>query len=144
MFILGLGVSLWRWRNPAYAFLIIWFVVGILPTLVTGPTANTTRNIGVMTAVYTLPAIGFIFIKVWLTNRWGQKAAQLAGILGIIWILFIAAVTVRDYYGRWAQDPKVQDAYQGNLVRSLDYLDSLEAVTRVGRIPTPNHIMRKA
>ena len=128
MFILGLGVSLWRWRNPAYAFLIIWFAVGIFPTLVTGPTANTTRNIGAMTAVYTLPAIGFIFIKVWLTNRLGQKAAQLAGILGIIWILFIAAVTVRDYYGRWAQDPKVQDAYQANLVRSLDYLDSLEAV----------------
>ena len=127
MFLLGLGVCFWRWRKPAYAFLIIWFAVGILPSLVTGPTANTTRNIGAMTAVYALPAIGFMSMRGWLSNRWGQRAAQLAGVLGVIWVLFIAVVTIRDYFGRWAQDPVVRAAYQGNLVRSLDYLNSLEA-----------------
>jgi 4-amino-4-deoxy-L-arabinose transferase-like glycosyltransferase len=126
MFLIGLGVCLWRWRKPACAFLIIWFAVGILPSLITGPTANTTRNSGAMTAVYILPALGFITLKGWLSYRWGKRAAQVAGAFGLIWILFITGVTVRDYFNRWAGDPDVRAAYQQNLVQSLDYLDSLD------------------
>jgi hypothetical protein len=127
MFLIGLGVCLWRWRKPAYAFLIIWFALGILPSLITGPTANSTRNSGAMTAVYILPALGFITLKGWLSIRWGKRAAQVAGAFGFIWILFITGVTVRDYFSRWAGDPDVRAAYQQNLVQSLDYLDSLDA-----------------
>src|SRR5690606_24115482 len=41
---LGLAVCLWRWRRPLHAFLLLWFLTSIIPSLVTGPTANTTRN----------------------------------------------------------------------------------------------------
>ncbi len=58
-FVVGLGVCLWRWRRPAYAFLLLWFAVGIVPSLVTGPTANTTRNLAALPAVFLLPAVGF-------------------------------------------------------------------------------------
>ncbi|MGD2077089.1 MAG: phospholipid carrier-dependent glycosyltransferase, partial [Chloroflexota bacterium] len=59
-FLVGLGLALWRWRKPAYAFLLIWIGVGILPSLITGPVANTTRNLGALPALYILPAIGFM------------------------------------------------------------------------------------
>ena len=59
-FVIGLGVCLARWRRPAYAFLLLWFAVGILPSLVTGPTANTTRNLAALPAVFLIPAIGLI------------------------------------------------------------------------------------
>ncbi len=59
-FVMGLAVCLRRWRQPAYAFLLLWFAIGILPSLVTGPTANTTRNLAALPAVFLLPAIGFV------------------------------------------------------------------------------------
>jgi hypothetical protein len=49
-----------RWRRPAYAFLLLWFLTGIIPSLVTGPTANTTRNAAAMPAVYLITAVGLI------------------------------------------------------------------------------------
>jgi hypothetical protein len=59
-FVAGLMVALWRWRKPAYAFLLLWFVAGIIPSLLTGATANTTRNAGAMPATYLLAATGFV------------------------------------------------------------------------------------
>jgi hypothetical protein len=59
-FIAGLVVCLARRRRPAYAFLLLWFAVGILPSLVTGPTANTTRNLAALPAVFLIPAVGFV------------------------------------------------------------------------------------
>ncbi len=60
LFVVGLGVCLWRWRRPAYAFLLLWFAAGILPSLITGPTANTTRNLAALPAVFLIPAVGFV------------------------------------------------------------------------------------
>jgi hypothetical protein len=55
-FVLGLAVCLWRGRRPVYAFLLLWFLTGIIPSLVTGPTANTTRNMAALPAVYLIVA----------------------------------------------------------------------------------------
>lgn len=59
-FVAGLLVCLRRWRRPVYAFLLLWFAAGILPSLVTGPTANTTRNLAALPAVFLIPAVGFV------------------------------------------------------------------------------------
>ena len=121
-FLIGIVVCLWRWRKPAYAFLIIWFVVGITPSIVTGATANTTRNIAAMSATYLLPAVGFLGLFNWVNDRWGRPAKRVAAGAGILWLLAVALVTGRDYFARWAGDPDVRAAYQQNLVQSLNYL----------------------
>ena len=59
-FVIGLVVCLARRRRPAYAFLLLWFAVGILPSIITGPTANTTRNLAALPAVFLIPAVGFV------------------------------------------------------------------------------------
>ncbi|MGW8318014.1 MAG: ArnT family glycosyltransferase [Candidatus Promineifilaceae bacterium] len=120
-FVAGLIVSLWRWRRPAYAFLLIWFGVGILPSLITGPTANTTRNLGAMPAVYLLPAVGFVALAGWSLARWGQRLRPAVVGLLAIWLLWAGATTVRDYFMRWAQSPDVRAAYQHTLVKALAY-----------------------
>ena len=75
-FIIGLIVSLWRWRQPAYAFLLLWFATGIIPSLVTGSTANTTRNLAALPAVYLLPAVGFVFLARALAKRFQPFTAH--------------------------------------------------------------------
>ena len=74
LFIVGLGVCLWRWRRPTYAFLLLWFAAGILPSLITGPTANTTRNLAALPAVFLIPAIGFVALMG--KTRIDQEAAH--------------------------------------------------------------------
>lgn len=126
-FVLGVAVCLWRRRSPVYAFLLLWFVVGIAPSLITGPTANTTRNLAALPAVYLLAAVGFAAPATWLigrvaadSRRWATVAA---GALALGWVVWAGWVSATDYFQRWGRSAEVRDAYQQTLVQSLDTVD---------------------
>lgn len=121
-FLGGLVVCLWRIRQPAYAFVLIWFVVGIVPSLVTGPEANTTRNLAALAPTYVLAAIGFMTVATLTTIRWGRPARIASAAILVLWLFFAGLTTIVDYYIRWAQSPDVRAAYQHTLVEALDYL----------------------
>jgi hypothetical protein len=127
LFLVGLGLTLWRWRRPAYAFLLIWFGIGILPSLITGPEANTTRNLGALPAVFLLPAVGFAGLTESAVRRWGKPARRLAVGAAFAWLLLVLSFSARDYFNRWAESPDVRAAYQQNLTQALDYLQGLGA-----------------
>ena len=121
-FVVGILVCLWRWQRPSYTFILLWFGIGILPSLITGPTANTTRNLAALVPVFILPAIGFAAIAQWLyaqprIPRWLPTAAA------AIWLLFAGGSASRDYFVAWAQSPDVRGAYQRNLIETLAYLE---------------------
>lgn len=131
-FLIGMAVSLWRWRQPAYAFLLIWFIVGILPSLVTGPEANTTRNLGALAPVYLLPAVGFtaaLSLR-WRPARpgpgiaWPGRFARSPALLLAGWLLFVGSTTGSDYFLRWAEAAEVRAAYQQTTVTALATLAS--------------------
>ena len=121
-FLIGLLVSLGRWRNPAYAFLLLWFATGIIPSLVTGSTANTTRNLAALPAVYLLPAVGFVFVGQITARRFNLSQRLVLSIGAAVWLLLVAFITARDYFGRWAGAVDVRGAYQHTLVEELGYL----------------------
>ncbi len=72
-FVAGVVVCLWRWRQPVYAFLLLWLIIGLVPSLITGPTANTTRNLAALPAVYLTAAVGFVGPAAWLAARWPRE-----------------------------------------------------------------------
>lgn len=109
---LGIAVCLWHWRKPPYAFLLLWFGVGILPSLVTGPTANTTRNLAALPAIFILPALGFTFLSAKLPTT-ARNAVLL------LWLPLLVFVNSRDYFVRWGESPEVRGAYQHTLVEML-------------------------
>jgi 4-amino-4-deoxy-L-arabinose transferase-like glycosyltransferase len=126
-FLIGVGVCFWRWRRPAYFFLLLWFLVGIAPSLITGPTANTTRNVGAYSATFLLPAVGF-----WHSARYFQqrlrpsrqaKIRPVLGGLALLWLLLVLVGTVRDYFLVWGQSPEVRAAYQSTLIAGLESLE---------------------
>ena len=123
LFLIGIGVCLWRWRRPAYAFLLLWFVVGIAPSLITGPTANTTRNVGAMPAAFLLPAVGFSALAQQVVARLRPWPRTAAVIVAVAWLALAAWITINDYFVQWAQSPHVRGAYQHTLVRQLHLLD---------------------
>ena len=125
-FIIGLIVSLWRWRQPAYAFLLLWFATGIIPSLVTGPTANTTRNLAALPAVYLLPAVGFVFAGRYLANRFQLSQRNVLSIGAVAWLAVVGFVSARDYFQHWGDSAEVRGAYQHTLVEELAYLEGRE------------------
>jgi 4-amino-4-deoxy-L-arabinose transferase-like glycosyltransferase len=125
-FILGLLVCGWRWKRPSYTFVLLWFGVGILPSLITGPTANTTRNLAALAPVFILPGIGFATAVHWLKSRWPQRPTWLPGAAAAAWLLFAGGVAAFDYFVAWAQSPDVRGAYQVNTVEMLSYLEGID------------------
>ena len=140
-FIVGLAVCLWRWRRPVYAFLLLWFLTGIIPSLVTGPTANTTRNMAALPAVYLIVAVGFV-VTLSVLRRKGERekggkgegastsspllpfspsAITLTALVFLIWVAFVSS---RDYFIRWGQSAEVRGAYQHTLVTALDHVQA--------------------
>ena len=141
-FLGGLVVCLRRVRQPAYAFVLIWFGVGILPSLVTGPEANTTRNLAALAPTYILAAIGFMTVAALTTKRWGRPARIASAAILALWLFFAGLTTIVDYYIHWAQSPDVRAAYQHTLVEALDYLagQSANQTTVISTIyPGPAH-----
>jgi hypothetical protein len=122
-FLIGIVVCLRRWRQPAFALLLLWFGIGILPSLITGPTANTTRNMGALAATYLLPAVGFVSAGKWVSDRFRLERRQLIHGLAALWLVGLTFLTASDYFQRWAESPDVRAAYQHTLVEALDYLD---------------------
>ncbi|MEZ4518507.1 MAG: phospholipid carrier-dependent glycosyltransferase [Chloroflexota bacterium] len=126
-FVVGIGVCLWRWRKPVYAFLLLWFLIGIAPSLITGPTANTTRNLAALPTVYLIAAVGFAAPATWLAARFAPDARRWAtiaiGALAVGWVLWAGWQSAGDYFVRWGQSPEVRGAYQHTLVESLAYLE---------------------
>ncbi len=125
-FIIGLAVCLWRWKRPSYIFVLLWFLVGIIPSLITGSTANTTRNIAALPAAFIIPAVGFVTLARLLAQRFGisRRAVILVG--SIVWLLFAGLVATRDYFQIWGQSAEVRGAYQHTLIEELGYLNEKE------------------
>lgn len=140
-FLAGIFISLWRWKRPSYAFLLLWFGVGIIPSLITGATANTTRNLAALPAVYLLPAVGFWGMGDWLAARFPRiKPAWLTSAVAV-WLLLAGGISARDYFVRWGQSAEVRDAYQHTLAEEVTWLreNGTTAVLMSSIYPGPAH-----
>lgn len=124
LFLLGLAISLTRWRRPAYAFSLIWFLVGISPSLVTGATASTTRSIGALPIVFLFPALAVVVGLRSIRAHYGLLPARVAGICAVGLIIITAAVSARDYFVRWGESADVRAAYQHTLIQISKYVES--------------------
>ena len=101
-FLLGLGWCLWHWRRrPAAAFLLLWQLVMLIPTILAEDAPHFLRAAGILPGAVFFPAIGLGLLWQWarlpVLARRGIVVALLAGSL---------ALTVRDYT-RYAHQPDV-------------------------------------
>jgi hypothetical protein len=117
--LLGLVTCLVRWRHPPYLFALLWLIIGILPSLVTGPEANTTRNLGALPAAYMLPALGLTAAlgRAHLRGSWRRWTWVAAS----LWLILATFLATRDYFAVWSQRPDVRAAYQRTLTEALTY-----------------------
>jgi len=132
LFVVGIGLSVARWRQPASAFSLAWLLVGISPSLVTGPSAFTTRSIAALPIVFLFPALAAVAGTRWVRERWGSRVAWIVG-LALTGVLLVSGISsVADYFVTWGESPHTRAAYQHTLVETAEYLDARQEGGTVG------------
>ena len=119
----GIVICLLRMHRPGYAMALLWFAVGISPSLVTGAAASTTRSITALPVTFLFPAIAAITGVRWIAARWGYQARRIAGGLLIAFVIASGALSMRDY-SAWGRRPDVRAAYLHTVVQTAEYLDA--------------------
>ena len=109
----GLLIALWRWRDPRYAFVFIWFFISLAPGMLSQPAPNSTRTLGVQTVLFTLIGIAVAAI----IRRYPQKIVVAAFAVlfafNLIW-------TTHDYFTVWPSLPDTRFWHQSGLKAVAD------------------------
>ncbi len=108
-FYAGLFIALFRIRQPAYAFVLIWLVVGLIPSAITPQAPSTVRLIGAMPVVYILPGLAVHELLNYGRHP-GTDHPRLATFLRLLIVAFLTAVlllnavdTITDGFVLWSQ-----------------------------------------
>jgi hypothetical protein len=116
LFYAGLVIALWRIRQPAYAFALIWLAVGLIPSAITPQAPSTVRLVGAMPVVYVL--VGLAVNMGWrvASGEWRVTRHPLPAtrhplpatrylFLPLLALLLAGNIvrTVRDGFVRWPQ-----------------------------------------
>jgi hypothetical protein len=124
LFLVGLGLCLRRWWEPACAFSLIWFLIGISPSLVTGAAASTTRSIAALPVVFLFPAKAVAAGVRWAGEHWGTRESSLVATAFAGLVLVTGTSSAVDYFVSWGESPHTRAAYQHTLVETAAYLDT--------------------
>jgi len=124
----GLIVALARLRRPAlqsapYAFLLIWWLVMLVPDFITGESPHFLRNIGALPPTHIFWGLGILSLGTWLVSRMPVAARRLALPLLALYLVISGWFTVRDYFGRWASDAEARAIYGADFTEVAHYLE---------------------
>jgi 4-amino-4-deoxy-L-arabinose transferase-like glycosyltransferase len=129
LFYLGVIVSLFRVRRPAYQLLLIWLPVMLIPDILSIGTPSFWRTVGALTPIYLMPAIGadslWERVEHWARrfDRRGLVTGLVLPVVVVVGLAFVGADTWRDYFGEWARSPQVLHTYEADLAAAARYLN---------------------
>lgn len=126
----GLLLCLWRWRKPAYLFLVTALAVLYLPALLSVPPVHALRLSALLPIYYVIFALGLAQLVGWgvsgrLKNPVRGRQIGAAIVVGIL--LVELGLTVFDYFDRWAGREETYVEYNAPLV---DFVEHVADVTR--------------
>ncbi|MBI4118821.1 MAG: glycosyltransferase family 39 protein [Parcubacteria group bacterium] len=144
-FLIGLFYTLRHIKSPSNFFLILWFLVMLLPNFLAPEGApHALRALGAMPAVFILSAVGLSRFYNWLQNKLNRSAGDsnnklLSGKvkrikreLAIFSFLFLAWVGLweyKTYFVVWSNKLEVVDNFDTRLTHIADYLNQLDSKT---------------
>ena len=138
LFIIGVAIAGWRWRQPQYGFLLIWLIGALIPSSLSShappelasDAPSSIRNILGLTAVFVFPALALTVGARWLSRRvQGLRVlSRDIALLPLAAILLVSSLgcTVIDYFRRWSTREDVRYLYQSDLTAVGHWLDTME------------------
>jgi hypothetical protein len=148
LFYAGVALACYRWRRPQYALALMWLLVGVLPSMITGVSASGTRAVALLPVLHLFPAVAVTASLRWIRAHWPplppdpQAPRSPVGVRPIttsrktraislfivhcslvILPVLAAARTYRDYFTVWANARDVRVAYHTTLFEIAQDLD---------------------
>ncbi|UCC62708.1 MAG: glycosyltransferase family 39 protein [Anaerolineae bacterium] len=143
-FFLGIAISLFRIKKPPYLFLLTWLGVMIVPAILAEQAAMSKRTIGAVPAVAMLVAVGCLVPYDVLLRRADRRPAPwakglTAGLAIVIGagLIFSGALTYRDYFLVWGQDPDLFTHFDAGPDAVGRYIEKLPSDERIYLSPVP-------
>jgi 4-amino-4-deoxy-L-arabinose transferase-like glycosyltransferase len=136
-FLIGLALSLYRWRKPAYLLPLTLWLVMLLPAILAPEGApHHLRLIGTAPATYLFVALGFTQTMMFLRQRlrgWRSVVSSRVFGWGLILLVFgwTGYQTYTDYFRRWATEIdhyRTFDIYAVELVAQMSAITDPDAV----------------
>ncbi len=135
LFLSGVAVALARWRQPAYAFILIWLLVSLIPGMLSQPAPNFYRIVGAQVVAFAFPGLAIVEGVRWLRRQYWIKNqsstgssrpvrtdAALVAILALILLVHLAGAW-RAYFDTWPVVEGVSFFWQSGLAEAARYLD---------------------
>jgi 4-amino-4-deoxy-L-arabinose transferase-like glycosyltransferase len=105
LFPVGFAVALWHAvgrKNRRYQFVMVWFLVSLLPGILSLPNGN--RGIGAMPAVYFFTAVGALSVASFLTRRAGKHTVLTKNLILVYVCVFSLITTYVIYFSPYRRD----------------------------------------
>jgi 4-amino-4-deoxy-L-arabinose transferase-like glycosyltransferase len=135
LFVIGLLVSVIRFKRPAHAFMLIWLAVTLLPNMLTAPAPFFYRAIATQTPVVVMPAIATVVLGEWAQRVGGSKRSWLApAVIALVAVLSLgqtAITTWQDYFNVWGNNKDVRFQYSAAYAEIAAALKAANDVTPV-------------
>ena len=112
LFLLGLMSSLRRILRPRFQFLLIWFGVMLLPSILSGDAPHFGRLSGAAAPIAIFVSLGaeWLYSKLQevIKGRWSEENRKKGAVVLILLLFAVSAIwTARDYFGRYASHPEL-------------------------------------
>lgn len=148
-FYLGVLVCLIRLKRVESGFALVWLVVGIAPAFVSIPAASFSHTVAALPVVYLLTAYGVIEVSALLgklIERWRERGTErqrdggrnrfspslvLAIALSLALVGLGGWLTIRDYFGTWANEYIVRFQYHAPTREVAKWVNQNPEITNI-------------
>jgi 4-amino-4-deoxy-L-arabinose transferase-like glycosyltransferase len=128
LFVIGLLISLWRWKRPAYMLLLLWFFVSLIPAMVTPFSPNFVRTIAVWPVPFVFAGLAMAEIVRFVRHRSNEKSAirnqKLTAVFFVVVLTVNAASTFNDYFVQWPTSDYVRFWQQATWTQVVSALNA--------------------
>ncbi len=136
LFVVGLALTITRWRRPHYLFLLLWLAVMSLPAVLSlSGVPHSSRSIGLLPLACILPAVGLQEALEW-SKLCSSRAtfSRLVLALGVLVFLVTGISTCNDYFGAW-DSPELPAAFDVAFVEAAQTMNELSRPDSVWILP---------
>jgi 4-amino-4-deoxy-L-arabinose transferase-like glycosyltransferase len=124
LFYLGVAIATRRFKQPPYAFALIWLVTLMIPTMFSPSNPSQLRSTGAIGVVYMFPAIALATIGYYVL-RFTNYAPRIIFNVAVFWLVILAAFTgIWNFFFVWTANSEVRTIYRADLADAAHWLDT--------------------
>ena len=118
--LMGLALSVRRFRQPAYGLILMWLVIMFVPTILGEDTPYHPRLAGLIPALFVLPALGTAWLWQACESRRSSVVRTLPVLLVTLAFVGGALYTYHSYFRVWASTTSATQAFGADRYASFE------------------------